>query len=181
MKHFTRRGNDVRMELEAFEVELLLDLRDGIRASLENPDVADPAMHRLFPPVVTGDELEDATARALVHDHLLEARLAGLDALGEILQRAEVRRGGSRRTTLRDDEPSLVLGVLNDLRLALAARIGADRVRPTEVPDDDPRAHAMAVVDHLAWLQEQLVRILDPEATAHQDDPEFLRRIEDSP
>ncbi len=168
------------MDLAAFEVEILLDLRDGIRASLENPDVDDPAMHRLFPTVVEGDELEDATARALVHDHLLMSRLAGLDALGELIERSERKRDGTRRTLLVEDEPNLVLGVLNDLRLALAARIGADRERPTDLAQDDPRAHAMAVVDHLAWMQEQLVALLDPEATAHQNDPEFLRRIEDS-
>lgn len=179
MRHFTRKGDGIRMDLEAFEVELLLDLRDGIRTALEQPDVADPALHRLFPPAVSGDDVEDAAARATTYDHLLEARLAGLDALGELLERAQVRVGGARRVLLTGDEPELVLGVVNDLRLALAARMGADRERPRDLADDDPRAHGLAVVDHLAWLQEQLLRLLDPEATAHQDDPSFLRHVLD--
>ncbi len=180
MRHFTRKGDAIRMDLEAFEVDLLLDLRDGVRQALASPDVADPALHRLFPPAVSGDEVEDAAARAQVYDALLTSKRAGLDALGELVERAEVRRSGARRTLLTGDEPDLVLGVLNDLRLALAARMGIDHDRPRNLPDDDPRAHGLAVIDHLAWLQEQLLRLLDPAATAHQDDPEFLRRVMDS-
>lgn len=178
MKHFTRKGDGIRMDLEAFEVDLILDLRDGIRASLENPDVADPALHRLFPPAVSGDEVEDAAARSTMYDALLQSRINGMNALGDLLDRAEVRRSGARRIVLRGEEPDLVLGVINDLRLALAARMGIERERP-DLHEDDPRFHGLAVIDHLAWLQEQLLRLLDPEATKHQDDPDFVRRVLD--
>ncbi len=178
IRHFRRSGNDIRMDLDAIEVEIILDLRDGVRASLSDPDVADPALHRLFPPAVRGDDLEDADARSAFYDDLLTSRLAGLDALGEIVERAEHRRGGRRRTVLVDDEPALVLGVINDLRLALAARIGMDHVEQRDLDADDPMRQAIAILDHLAWMQEQLVRLIDP-AIADGDE-DLLDDLEDS-
>lgn len=181
MGRFTRVADGVRMDLEGFEVELLEDLRSAIRDALADPDADDPALRRLFPAAIRGDEIEDAAVRLQFHDALLEARLAGLDALAELLTRSQRRRGDVRRTVLVDDEPALVLGVLNDLRLALAARLGMDSSPRPALDDDDPRRPGLAVIDHLAWLQEQLVRLLDPAATAHQDDPVFLARIEQEP
>lgn len=179
MARFTSTRDGVRADLEAFEVDLLTDLAASIREALESDDVTDPALHRLFPVAVEDDEIEDATARLQFHDALLESRLRGLDALTEVLDRAEVRRGEVRRVTLVDDEPALFLGVMNDVRLALAARIGMDHVERRDLAEGDDRLAGLAVLDHLAWLQEQLVRILDPEASAHQDDPAFLRQLRD--
>lgn len=178
MARFRRRGGGVQADLERWEVGLIRELRDAIREAIEVPDVEDPALHRLFPTVVPDDELEDAAARMQFHDSLLESKLAGLDALGEILDRARPHRD-RLRVTLADDEPPLFLGVLNDLRLALAARIGMEHVERRDVDADDDRAQGLAIIDHLAWLQEQLVRLLDPLASSHQEDPDFLDRVDD--
>ncbi|MFT5222105.1 MAG: hypothetical protein ACI867_000402 [Glaciecola sp.] len=178
MAKFTQIQTGIRADFETFEIDLLIDLRDGIREALEHPNMGDPAMQRLFPPAITDDDVEDAAVRLQFHDSLLESRLLGLDALADIFARAEPRRGGKHRVVLVEDEAPLFLGVINDLRLALAARIGIEHVKRRDLEDDDPRAGGIVVLDHLAWLQEQLVRLLDPAASAHQDDPNFIARLE---
>ncbi len=169
MRTFSRHSGHIRMELEGFEAELLRRMRDGLRASLQDSDPDDPAVQRLFPAAVVGDEEADAELRRLLRDDLLTAKLAGLDALVEILDRGEQRRS-RLRVQLREDEPLLVLGVLNDLRLALGARIGLDDLERESIAEDDPIAGTLAVMDHFAWWQEQLIAIIDPVAVHHGEE-----------
>jgi hypothetical protein len=173
---FRRAGDRVRMELEPFEVLLLRSTRDGVRDALLSGEADDPILRRLFPPAVSGDDDADAELRGLLHDDLLGSRLAGLDAIVEILDRGRDHRG-RRRVDLIDDEPQLVLGVLNDLRLAIGARVGVERLDPEELlrlrrsaAEDDPVVYRLAVMDHLGGLQEQLLAILDPESVSFYAD-----------
>ena len=62
---------------------------------------------------------------------------------------------------LAEDEPLQVLGVLNDIRLAIGARIDIEAIDRDQVSEDDPVAYPIAVMDHLGWWQEQLLAILD--------------------
>ncbi|HEX9890270.1 MAG TPA: DUF2017 family protein, partial [Nitriliruptorales bacterium] len=90
MSHsFKRHMDRIRMELEEFEVRILRELRDGLRRQLADADSSDPVIERLFPSAAPDDDLVDAEVRALIHDDLLQGRLEGLDALTEILDRAE--------------------------------------------------------------------------------------------
>lgn len=168
-RSFKRHGDRIRMELEEFEVRILRELRDGLRQQLAHADSSDPVIERLFPSAVRDDDLVDAEVRALIHDELLQSRLAGLDALTEILDRGTPHRG-RLRCELEEDEPPLVLGVLNDLRLALGARVGVQHLDRDEVDEDHPAAWSIAVMDHFAWLQEQLIAVLDPPAVFEPDD-----------
>lgn len=154
-------GEGVRMELEDFEAELLRSLPAGVRTLLEDPDPADPAVARLFPTCVPDDDTLDTEVRRLIFDDLLRDRLEALDALVAILERGSIHRG-RLRVDLVDDEPALVLGVLNDVRLTLGARVGIDRLDRDEIDVDHPAAPTLAVIDHLAWIQEQLLRAIDP-------------------
>lgn len=161
MSRFRRRGGRIRWELEGFEAQLLEQLRSGLDESLEDGAPDDPILRRLLPPAVTGDDEADEELRRLMRDDLLESRRRGLTALLEILERAE-RRGDGLRVDLIQEEPMLVLGVLNDLRLAMGARLGIEHLDRDAVPEDAPEAGALAVMDHLAWIQESLLRIIDP-------------------
>ena len=163
---FQRQGARIVARFAPEEVELLRSLQQGIRVTLEEGDAQDPVVSRLFPRAVTDDDEADAELRRLLRDDLLASRQAGLDALVAILDRCE-RHRGRLRVTLEDDEPLLVLGVLNDLRLAIGARIDIERLDRRGVSADDPVAYRLAVMDHLGWWQEQLLTLLEP------DDPDL--------
>lgn len=168
-RSFQRSGDTIRMQLATWEVELLRELQEGLRATLDDGDPEHPVIARLFPPAVDGDDEADREIRALIGSELLTSRLEGLDALLEVLDRASVQ-GDRHRVTLREDEPALVLGVLNDLRLAIGARLGIEDLDREEIGPDHPVAPSLAVMDHFAWLQEQLVALLDPAAVKFYDE-----------
>lgn len=171
-RHFRRHGDGVRMQLEEIELELLHSLQSGLRGALEGADPGDPVMRRLFPPTVGDDEEADRELRGMIHDDLLRSRLASLDTLLDLLQRG-TRRGRAVRVDLVDEEPFVVLGVLNDLRLAIGAQVGIERLDRERLDPDDPVTYRVAVMDHLAWLQEQLLGVLDPESTRVYEDEDL--------
>jgi hypothetical protein len=164
---FRRHGDAIRMELDDGEVALLRELHEQLRRWLADPDPADPVMARLFPPCAPEDDLVDAEVRALIFEDLLAERIAGLDEVIAIIDRGRAR-SGRVRVDLDEDEPSLLLGVLNDIRLALGARIGITTLDRNEVDEDHPAAWGLLVMDHLAFLQEQLIRLLDPAAASDE-------------
>ncbi len=169
MARARRIGDTVRLELEEFEVELLRTLPAGLRALLGAADTTDPVVARLFPACVAGDQETDLEVRRLIFDDLLRERLSGLEALGEILDRGVTRRGRFR-VELVAEEPELVLGVLNDLRLMLGARMGIEHLDRDNLPSDHPVLPTLAVMDHLGWLQEQLLRSLDSASVSDYGD-----------
>ena len=159
---FDQHRGAIRARFAPEEVELLRSLQQGIRRALEDGDDDDPVIARLFPRAVSDDDEADVELRRLLRDDLLESRQVGLDALIEVLDRCEPRRG-RMVVELEDDEPLLVLGVFNDLRLAIGARIGVDDLDRQDIPPGDPLAYRLAVMDLLGWWQEQLLALLDPE------------------
>ena len=167
---FQRHGGRIIARFAPEEVELLRALQDGIRQTLAEGNDEDPVVARLFPSAVSGDDEADAELRGLLRDELLTQRQAGLDALIAILDRCEPHRG-HLRAELSDDEPLLVLGVLNDLRLAIGARVGIEHLDRDEVSEDDPVAYRLAVMDHLGWWQEQLLHLLEPGDAASEGAP----------
>lgn len=160
-----REGDGVRVDLEEVEVELLRALPGGLRTLLDEPDPDDPAVTRLFPAAVSGDDEADHELRRLIFDDLVRSRLEGLEVVGSMLERGEQRRG-RLRLHLSDDEPEALLGILNDIRLTLWARLGIDELDRDAIGLDHPAAPTLAVVDHLAWFQEELLRVIDPPSVA---------------
>jgi hypothetical protein len=158
---FQRDGEVIRARFAPEEVELLRTLQDGMRQALDEGGDDDPVIERLFPRAVSDDDEADAELRRLLRDDLLASRLVGLDALIRILDRCEPHRG-KLRVDLVEDEPLLVLGVINDLRLAIGARVGIEDLDRDHLPEDDALAYRLAVMDHLGWWQEQLLALLDP-------------------
>lgn len=149
------------MQLAAGEVELLRSMRDGLRAVLESGEPDDPVVARLFPAAVSDDPEADTELRRLLRDELLTARLTALDDLHELLEHAQRSRGGLR-VDLDGEQAVLVLGVFNDLRLAIGARVGVEQVEREQLPTDEATTRRLAVMDHFGWLQEQLLAVLDP-------------------
>ena len=157
---FARRDGTIRFTLRAPEVDLLHRLTDELRHALDTSEPDDPVISRLFPPAVLGDPEADREVRDLLADALLADRLTGLEAVTTLLARGR-RSRGRLVVDLVEDEPLLVLGVLNDIRLAIGARIDIDVIDREQVGEQDPVAYPIAVMDHLGWWQEQLLVALD--------------------
>lgn len=140
--------------------------------ALEGP-TDDPVVQRLFPPAVEGEQDEDAELRMLIAGDLLLRRREAIRAVLEVLDRAQEHRSGDVVVELTEDEPGMMLAVLNDIRLALAARVGTTAVELRQLVDeDDARTHGiLELVDMLAWFQMQLLEHIDPVAARH-DAPE---------
>ena len=122
---------------------------------------ADPVLERLFPPAYRNpeDAERDAEYQRLMRDDLLEAKLANLDVVTSTLDRgtASLRRW---TVELTEDEAGSWLGALNDLRLALGARLGITEDFDGDVDPSDPQAPALNVLSYLGWLEENLVDAL---------------------
>lgn len=158
---FTRRDGAIRWSLHPKEVELLRQLVDDLARAIDGSASPQDAVHaRLFPPAVLGDADADAEVRDLISEALLADRLAALEEVVALLERGRTQRG-RYVTDLVDDEPLQVLTVLNDVRLAIGARIDVEAIDRDQVREDDEAAFPLAVMDHLGWWQEQLLELLD--------------------
>lgn len=185
-----RRDEDaLQWRLRLDEHALLVVLLRELDEALDGP-TDDPVVERLFPPAVEGDRDEDEELRLLIAGDLLLRRheairllLSLLEGAGapdlagdvEALEGLPVGELPFVDVLLVEDQPGMVLSVLNDLRLALAARVGLTAVElPQLLDEDDERSHALlAMMDHLAYLQMQLLRHVDPVAVAHgEPDPD---------
>ena len=178
----------LRWRMRVDEHALLVALLQDLDEALDGP-TDDPVVERLFPPAVEGDTDEDDQLRTLIAAELLMRRHEAISALLDVLRRAEpapddaaspvpvVAVAGADRAmprvdvSLVDDEPAMMLSVLNDVRLALASRIGLTAVElPQLLDESDERGHAvLATIDHLAYFQMQLLREIDPVAVAHAE------------
>ncbi len=163
---FRRHGDAIRATFRDAEVELVRSVQQELRVTLGAMEQHDAVVQRLFPPPVLGDEEIAEEVRDLLTEELLRRRLEQLDELVTILDRGESWRGGIR-VDLVDDEPLVVLGVLNDLRLGIGARIDVMAIDREQVDRDHPYAYPLAVMDHFGWWQEQLLAIIDPPSVRH--------------
>ena len=159
---FSRHRDGIRMTLRAEEAALLERLAGEMRTSLRRPAPDDPVHSRLFPPAVLGDPQAEREVRDLLADALLADRLEGLGSVLEVVGRAR-RHRGRLVVDLSEDEPLVLLQVLNDIRLAIGARIDIEAIDREQVRPEDELAYPLAVMDHLGWWQEQLLALLEGE------------------
>lgn len=150
-------------------MELLRSLLGSLTDVLDEGDPQDPAMARLFPATVVGDDEADAELRRLIHDDLAGVKQAGLEALGALLD-GGTAKGRELRIELDDDDALLVLGVLNDVRLAIGARVGIEHLDREDIDPEGPEGYRLAVLDHLAMWQELLLALVDPPSVRHDPD-----------
>lgn len=155
-------------------VTILVDLLDQLTQLHDDPPhEGDPVWDRLYPATSPGAD-DDAAIRKLVHPDVVEQRRQALATIATHLGQAQ--EGPEGTVVLLDDEQSVhFLGAVNDVRLALAARIQPDLFEtpdapwPPRRPSRDVRA-MLELVDHLAWLQEQVLSELDPDGHVHDDE-----------
>jgi hypothetical protein len=157
---FKRVGPDrVRVRLGHDDVAVLRELPGQLRAVLAEAD--DPVNRRLFPPAYLepADVERDAEYRRLMHDELVQAKLANLDVVADTLARGTA---SARRWTceLTEEEAGAWLGALNDLRLALGVRLDITEDFDGRVDADDPRAPALHLLSYIGWLEEHLLAAL---------------------
>jgi uncharacterized protein DUF2017 len=149
-RHFQRKGDGVRLRLDAHERLLLGDLLDELDRLLDDPD--DPELRRLFPPAYA-DRSDDEQYRSLVRDQLVSGRSKA---------HATVRRTLDS-DTLDFDQAEQWMRTLNDMRLLLGTRWDVtEQLDYGQLNMDEPRGRELAVYGYLSWLQEQLVEALQP-------------------
>src|SRR3954447_21596023 len=147
-RQIRRRGDRVRLYLDAHEQALLRELLDQLEPMLEEPD--DPALRRLFPPAYSEAE-SDEQYQSLVRGQLVNGRSKAL---------------ASMRDTLDDETIDLEqadewLRAINDLRLVLGTRLDvSEEIDYERIDLNEPRGRDLAIYGDLAWLQEQLVDAL---------------------
>lgn len=157
-----------RLVLPAGTVALLRHLVGQLVALHDEAPADDPAWQRLYPST-TADPRLDRDLRDLVHPDLVDGRMAAFQVVGEVLDDAD---GAGVDVDLDDDQAVALLGVVNDVRLALSARVDLPGLVDDdgELPDDLPE-ETLAVVELVSWLallQDQVLASLAPESLDHQ-------------
>jgi hypothetical protein len=141
------RGGDFEIRLPDEERELLASLLPQLRELLTEGDAG--SLRRLFPPAYANDPERDAEYQSMVHDDLLERRLAAVDLVEQTLS----------ATRVGEEQLLGWMGAINDIRLVLGTRLDVgEEVR--QIDADDPEAPAFAVYDYLTWLLGQIIDAL---------------------
>lgn len=160
-----------RLVLPPLLVEVLSRLVDDLARMHDDPPDDDPVWDRLYPATSTG--ADDADIRELVHPDLVERRRESLATIRDHLD--QTRETDEGAVVLLDDEECVAfLGAVNDVRLALAVRVDPRLFTDPETEWPPPRPSMservmLELVDHLAWLQEEVLASLDPDTQAHHD------------
>jgi hypothetical protein len=144
------------VNLLAGEVAMMQMLLTEVRGLVLAPD-ENAAQQRLFPRVYLDPTEEDAEVelQSLVHDDLVQDRIAGYDEVDRQL-RTGAPDGDLVRIVLDEDQQEQFLRALNDTRLALAAVLGVDGSGGPAAAEPD----AVALLDWLAELVSELTHLL---------------------
>lgn len=124
----------------------------------------DPAVARLLPDAYRDDEEAAAEWRRLSRRALAERKGAFAARFAADLADAAA---ASETTRIRIDEAGALdwMRAIGDLRLVLAERIGITDAEDDEIGDDDTeRAGVVDLYQWLAWMQDDLVQVLDDAA-----------------
>ncbi|MBP3034692.1 DUF2017 domain-containing protein [Arthrobacter sp. zg-ZUI100] len=173
----TRKG--ISASLEAGERELLRSLFADVLQMLE-PDTpadadplaamvgldaqafvpSDPALHRLLPDGVHGDDDESLEFRRLTERSLRETKIGALRAAALLLE--------SKPLLLNQEQAQYFARALNDVRLVLADRLGLETDEDAEALHDitdpsqaqDVDGYLALVYNFVTWLQETLMQAM---------------------
>ena len=149
IKRSRRGGFDLR--ISAQERDVLVTLPEALRALLVSGDADDPVLKRLYPNAFIDDEEASVEFDAIVHDDLLEQRLAAIDTMERTLQARH----------LTEDELVAWLAALNDLRLMLGVRLAVtEETSPGDFAGDPEAESAFELYHYLSYLEEHVVAAL---------------------
>ena len=177
--NFTGFEADLLRSLAGQLVELLRneaavpnDTSDPLEAMLDfsGPTQApeDPVLARLFPTAYPQDEEAAAEFRRFTEGALRDGKAAAAITIIDGLEDAGLPQELTEDGLMIDVElePAQVqdwLRALNDIRLALATRLGVeedDEEYWESLPEDDPRTQAHDIYEWVGYLQETLVAAL---------------------
>lgn len=164
MSRFRRSGDTIVCTLHKAEYALITHLHDDLRSVVTDQDPTDRRFQRLFPPTVL-NSVEPSTSDEVEIDDL-PWRDQAIVTRADWLASASRHRGMVRLEIAVADIDQL-LQLINDVRLMVGASIDIDAFDRDMLDAADDRQHALAVIDHLAWWQEELLVLLDddPDAT----------------
>jgi Domain of unknown function (DUF2017) len=155
MKRFRVTPQGIIREFSDIEAEVLSDIVDQMDALFQGERDGDPALERLLPDGYRNspedaDEFRRFTQTELVDEkrasaHIVSRSLTGRTAKGAVM------------VTLDPGEAFAWLRALNDIRLALAARLGI--VDEAFVPEKDDQTFAVYL--WVGQLQHSLLRAVD--------------------
>jgi hypothetical protein len=158
----TRRGGAVVLTFLPAEAQVLQWMFSDLGRMLAGESGADAVTKRLFPRAYLDPTAEAAEAQFqdMVHDELVETRLAALAEVVQSLDRAVELPGGddAREIVLDAEQADHWMTVLNDARLAVGTAL---EVTPewdfTDLDRSDPDYELHAVY---AWMTELLSALL---------------------
>jgi hypothetical protein len=157
VKRFRATPAGITVAFSPDEVRVLTDLAAQLAALLaDNDDVAgDAALERLLPDGYRGNAEDAAEFRRFTQSELVDEKTAGASAIVDSLTVPSVK--GMVHLTLSAPEAFAWLRSLNDIRLALAARLG--------IVDDDYRPplgdNDYGIYLWLGQVQYSLLRAVD--------------------
>jgi hypothetical protein len=138
-------GYDLRLPDD--EREILRGLPAQFRELLQR---ADSSLERILPPAYDDAEA-DAEYGALMHEELLDGKLAALEVFERTVDAGH----------LDEAQLNAWLGALESLRLVLGIQLEVSEATYAEELDPrDPKAPALALYSYLSWLQEEAVEAL---------------------
>jgi hypothetical protein len=167
-----RKDGRIAVQLDADAVGVLRHVVDDIATIVaEPPD--DALRDRLYPRAYLDptEEAAEADFRSLVHDDLVQSRLAALAAITDGLESAARAGRSTVEVVLGPDDEIAWLTALNDARLVLGTVLGVSEEEPFGFDADDPRRTAATVYEWLGYLQYDLLECLSAElGTAGTED-----------
>jgi len=129
----------------------------------------DPVLARLLPDAYPDDPEAAGDFRRFTQDRLVARKYA---ACGSVLDALPENSDGPVLVVLDDAGALVWLGALNDVRLALASRLGVEQDDDDyweSLPEDDPRGTVHEIYQWLGWVQETLVRALSEQVPPEGD------------
>ncbi len=154
-KLVTRSRHGFVLHLGAEERALVIRLLAEFRALLTDP-AADPALlRRLYPVVHPGNAEREEEYQRLMRDELLTSRLAGLDALDEVLATT------GRKVEMNEAQLLAFMQAVNSVRLVLGTLLDVGE-EEDELDEDDPPEHHL--YGFLSWILDASVRAMSSRA-----------------
>lgn len=156
-----KKDGTLVVTLPLSEAILLQSLPARLRAVLEDPESAQRAVARLFPPAYA-DSGKEAEYRRLLGDDLQRRKLESVDVFERTLAGSKLSRG-KVRLSIRAEEFDTWLSCVNDLRIAIGAELDIREENwSKEFDPNSPAAEEMALLHYLSWLEEILLEAQDP-------------------
>ncbi|BDI24134.1 DUF2017 family protein [Herbiconiux sp. L3-i23] len=146
---FVRRGDGIYRAFSEDEIRVLRGLAEGLDRTVSQAEAGDPVLARLVPDAYGADDPEASAEFAeFTRERILDAKRQRLAALTAGLERADF-------LALGPQEAQDWLLALNDIRLALAERIGPERLEASDL------GATGEIYGWLGWLQSGLIDAME--------------------